>query len=222
MSVDALAVGTGFFLGLRHSLDPDHVAALVQFASAEPAARRGLGFGLRWGAGHAAAVVVLGAVLVPAGLGLGAGYEHVAERFVGFMLIGLGAWRLWALARVEHVHEHRHDDGTLHAHPHRHGRGHGGLGHVHAHAPTATGFVHGAAGVVGVLALFPLSSGGAFERALLILAFASGSVLSMGLFGALAGRAYASMGARPRLLQAAAGLTAVAGLAIGGLWLFRA
>lgn len=220
--MDALALGTGFFLGLRHSLDPDHVAALAQFASADPVARRGLALGLRWGAGHAAAVLALGALLVPAGLGLGPGYEPVAERVVGVMLIGLAAWRLWSLARAEHVHAHRHSDGTIHAHPHVHGRGHVGVGHLHAHAPTATGFVHGAAGVVGVLALVPLSDGGATGRALLIAAFAAGSVLSMGLFGALAGRAYASMGARPRLRRAAARLTALGGLAIGVLWLARA
>ncbi len=219
--MDALALGTGFFLGLRHSLDPDHVAALAQFASADPAPRRGLVFGLRWGAGHAAAVVLLGALMVPAGLTLGGRYEHAAELLVGAMLIGLGAWRLHALGATSHAHQHRHADGTVHVHPHQHGRGHAGIGHVHAHAPTATGFVHGAAGVVGVLALVPLAQGGAFERALLIAAFAAGSVLSMGLFGFLAGRLYASLGARPRLLQAAAALTAVAALAIGALWIGR-
>lgn len=218
LSLDVLAIGTGFFLGLRHSLDPDHVAALAQFASADPAARRGLAFGLRWGVGHAAAVLALGALLVPAGLGLGGSYERAAEAFVGLMLIGLAVWRLWALWTTEHLHEHRHADGTIHVHPHTHGQG---LRHVHSHAPTVTGFVHGAAGVVGVLALFPLAAGGAPERALLILAFAAGSVLSMGLFGAVAGRVYASLDARPRLLRAAAGLTAVAGLAIGAVWLGR-
>jgi ABC-type nickel/cobalt efflux system permease component RcnA len=220
--VDPLALGTGFFLGLRHSLDPDHVAALSQFASAEPAPRSGLVFGLRWGAGHAAAVIVLGALLVPAGLGLGAGYEHVAERLVGLMLIGLATWRLWSLLKAEHVHEHRHADGTVHAHPHRHGHGHAGFGHVHPHAPTAAGFVHGAAGVVGVLALFPLASGGVLERGLLIAAFAAGSLLSMGLFGVLAGRLYAALGGRRLAHRVAGAVTALAGLVLGVLWLARA
>jgi ABC-type nickel/cobalt efflux system permease component RcnA len=220
--VDPLALSTGFFFGLRHSLDPDHVAALAQFASAQPAPRRGLVFGLRWGAGHAAAVMALGAFLVPAGLGLGSGYERAAERLVGLMLIGLAAWRLRSLLRAGHVHEHRHADGTVHAHPHRHGHGHAGIGHVHPHAPTLAGFVHGAAGVVGVLALLPLSGGGALERALLIAAFAAGSLLSMGLFGALAGRLYAALGARGRAQRLAAAATALAGLALGALWLARA
>ena len=214
--MDGLALGTGFVLGLRHSLDPDHVAALAQFASAEPAAGRGLRFGLRWGAGHAVAVTLLGALLVPAGLALGASYERTAEVAVGLLHVGLALWRLRALLATEHEHVHRHADGTLHAHPHRHGRG-----HVHAHAPTATGFAHGAAGIVGVFALTPLAEGGALGRALVILAFAAGSVLSMGLFGAFAGRLFESMTLRPRALRAAAGLTAGAGLAIGLLWIGR-
>ncbi len=214
--MDGLALGTGFVLGLRHSLDPDHVAALAQFASAEPAARRGLVFGLRWGAGHSLAIALLGALLAPASFRLGAGYERVAEIAVGALLVGLAVWRLRALVSSEHVHQHRHGDGTVHAHPHRHWRG-----HVHAHAPTATGFAHGAAGIIGVLALTPLAEG-PLGRALVVLAFAAGSVVSMGLFGALAGRLFASLGARPKALRAAAGLTAAAGLAVGLLWIGRA
>lgn len=217
--MDPLALGTGFFFGLRHSLDPDHVAALAQFASAEPAPRRGLAFGLRWGGGHALAVIVMGVLLVPTGLGLDRGYERAAERLVGLMLMGLAAWRLRAVLRTEHGHEHRHADGTVHAHPHRHGHGHQGIGHVHPHAPTAAGFVHGAAGVVGVLALLPLAGGGALERALLIAAFAAGSVLSMGLFGAVAGHLYAGLGAQPLRLRVAGATTAIAGLALGAVWL---
>ncbi len=217
--MDALALGTGFFLGLRHSLDPDHVAALAQFASVDPTGRRGLRFGLRWGLGHAAAVLVLGAWLVPTGFGTG--YEAAAERLVGSMLIGLALWRLAALLATEHLHEHRHADGTVHAHLHRHGRGHAGVGHLHAHAATATGFVHGAAGMVTVLALLPLADGGAPARALLLSCFAAGSVLSMGLFGALAGRLYAALGASPRLLRFGASLTALSGLALGVVWLLR-
>jgi cell shape-determining protein MreD len=55
----------------------------------------------------------------------------------------------------------------------------------------------------------------------LIVAFAAGSVLSMGLFGFLAGRIYARLGARPRVLQVAAAVTAAVGLAIGVLWISR-
>jgi hypothetical protein len=214
--MDILSLGTGFFLGLRHSLDPDHVAAVAQFASADPRPSRGLLFGLRWGAGHGAAVLLLGAALVPAGLSIGGRYEHAAEILVGVVLIGLALWRLYHLLAVEHVHPHRHADGVEHVHPHQHG-----ASHVHTHAPTATGFVHGSAGVLGVIALLPLASGGWLERAFLLLAFCAGSLLSMGLFGAFAARLFASFSSAGRWLWLAAGTTAVAGFALGVLWIAR-
>jgi len=214
--LDLLSLGTGFFLGLRHSFDPDHVAAVAQFASADPRPSRGLLFGLRWGAGHGIAVLLLGAALVPAGLSIGVGYERGAEIAVGIVLIGLAAWRLYALGALEHVHPHRHADGVAHVHPHRHG-----ASHVHTHAPTLTGLVHGSAGVIGVIALLPLSSGSRLERAFLLVAFCAGSLLSMGLFGAFAGRLFGSFSSAGRWLRLAAGATAVAGLALGVFWIAR-
>ncbi len=214
--MDILSLGTGFLLGLRHSFEPDHVAAVAQFASAEPRPSRGLLFGLRWGAGHGLAMLLLGAALVPAGLTLGAGYERGAEIAVGILLIGLAGWRLFTLLTLQHVHEHRHADGVAHAHPHRHGGG-----HVHTHAPTLTGFVHGSAGALGVLALLPLSSGNWLGRSLLVVAFGAGSLLSMGLFGAFAGRLFGSFSSAGHWLRVAAGATAVAGLALGVFWIAR-
>ena len=212
--MDLLGVGTGFFLGLRHSLAPDHLAAVAQFASADPRPTRGRAFGLRWGAGHALAVLLLGAALVPAGLPIGPTYERYAEMLVGVLLIGLAIWRLLALRFEEHEHSHRHADGIVHAHPHHHG-----LGHIHTHAPTATGFVHGSAGVIGVLAILPLGSGGPAERAFRLVAFSAGSLISMGVFGALAGRLYEASARRRRALRWATGTTAVAGFALGVLWI---
>jgi hypothetical protein len=214
--VDVLSLGTGFFLGFRHSFDPDHLAAVSQFASADPRASRGLVFGLRWGAGHGAAVLLLGAALVPAGLSIGGGYERAAEILVGLVLIGLALWRLYNLMAVEHAHPHRHGDGVEHVHAHHHGGS-----HVHSHAPTLTGFIHGSAGIVGVIALLPLSSGTWLERAFLLGVFCAGSLLSMGIFGALASRLFGSFGAAGRWLRAAAGITAIAGLLLGVFWIAR-
>jgi hypothetical protein len=214
--MDLLGLGTGFFLGLRHSFDPDHVAAVAQFASADPRPARGLAFGLRWGAGHALAVLLLGAALVPAGLPLGPAYERAGELLVGVLLIGLAIWRLLALRFEEHEHVHCHADGVVHAHPHHHA-----LGHVHTHAPTFTGFVHGSAGVLGVLAILPLGSAGPAQRAFRLVAFSAGSLISMGVFGALAGRVYEASARHRRALRWATGVTALAGLALGVLWIVR-
>jgi sulfite exporter TauE/SafE len=180
--VTALAVGTVFFLGLRHSLEPDHMAALAHFASADPRPLRGLGFGLRWGAGHAAAVLILGVALVAFDLPSWRGFETAAEIAVGLTLIGLALWRIATLLYTRHEHAHQHANGVVHSHPHRHA-----FGHLHAHGPTLTGVVHGAAGAFGVLALLP-SAHSAGSRVLLLLVFGLGSLASMGAFGLLAAR----------------------------------
>jgi sulfite exporter TauE/SafE len=209
--MDPLTLGTGFLFGLRHSLEPDHVTALAHFASSDPRPRRGAAFGLRWGLGHALAVVALGGLLLPLGLHLGGRFERAAEVAVGVTLVALALWRLLSLALRKHDHVHRHD-GLVHSHPHRHG-----LGHLHAHAPTLTGVVHGTSGVIGVLALLPLSPS-LSGRILTLVAFSLGSLLSMGLLGLLAGRLYAHAARWHRLATL---LTAVVGLSLGAVWIAR-
>jgi hypothetical protein len=212
MSWDALALGTGLWLGLRHSLEPDHVAAVAQFASADPRPSRGLRFGLAWGAGHALAVLFLGALLIPLGARLGPRFEALAEAAVGLMLVGLGLWRLRDLLRVRHEHAHRHRDGVVHAHPHTHG-----IGHFHLHGPLLAGLVHGSAGALGVVAL--AAAAGSTSGALATIAlFCLGSLLAMAAFGACAARVFALPGRWRRLLAAAAALS---GVVLGAVWLGR-
>lgn len=214
---DLLTLGTGFVLGLRHSLEPDHLAAVAQLASAEPRTRRGLAFGLLWGAGHGAALLILGAAVLALGVRLPPRCEQASEVAVGITLVGLALWRLHALVTAEHEHVHAHPCGVVHTHSHRHR-----AGHRHTHGTVLTGFLHGVAGALAVIALLPLaSSPGAGLLALL--AFGCGSMMSMGLFGLVAGRAYAAL-ASPTLTtwrRAAVAATAVSGLAMGVLWIAR-
>jgi hypothetical protein len=212
VTLDALALGTGFWLGLRHSLEPDHVAAVAQFASADPRPSRGLRFGLAWGAGHGLAVLGLSLVLIPLGARLGTRFETLAEAAVGVMLVTLGLWRLRALIATRHEHAHRHRDGVVHSHLHGHG-----IGHLHLHAPLLAGLVHGSAGAVGVVAL--AAAAGSLDRALpTIVLFCLGSLLAMGAFGAFAARLFALPG---RWRRFAAGAGALSGIALGAVWLAR-
>lgn len=215
--MDLLNTLTGFFLGVRHSLEADHVTAVAQFASSDPRPRRGLVFGLLWGAGHSAALLLLAAGMALLGLRLDRRFERFGEIAVGVMLIVLAAWRLLRLYTREHEHLHVHGGGLVHSHPHRHG-----LGHLHAHGPTAIGFVHGTAGALGVLALLPLSDTPA--RGLVsVAAFGLGSLMAMGLFGALAARFYGTMAdaRRHAVYRAAVLATGLSGLTLGLLWIAR-
>jgi hypothetical protein len=209
--MDLLPLATGFFLGVRHCLEPDHLTAVAHFASAAPTPRRGLRAGLLWGVGHGVSVLVLGLLLSALQLRV-AGFEPLAERAVGATLIALSIWRLRSLLRRPHVHAHRHESGIVHSHPH----GHAG-DHLHTHAPTLTGLVHGAAGAVGVVALLTLTAP-AGSIALVAAAFCLGTFVAMGAAGWMAARFYVDVAAAG-WERIAIATTGVCGFVLGVVWI---
>jgi hypothetical protein len=214
MTADLLTLATGFFLGVRHCLEPDHLTAVAHFASAAPTPRHGLRAGLLWGLGHGVSVLVLGLAL--SGLhGRLAGFEPIAERAVGVTLIALSIWRLRSLLKRRHVHVHRHDGGIVHSHAHRHGSD-----HLHAHAPTLTGLVHGAAGAFGVVALLSLSAP-PYSITLVAGAFALGTLIAMGAAGWVTARFYRGAATAGFERLAVAG-TALSGFVLGVIWIATA
>jgi high-affinity nickel permease len=89
----------GFFLGMRHATDPDHVIAVSTIVSKQSGlARAGL-IGALWGLGHTFTIFVVGAAIIlfrvsiPVRLGLS------MELAVGLMLILLGILNLTGLLR---------------------------------------------------------------------------------------------------------------------------
>jgi ABC-type nickel/cobalt efflux system permease component RcnA len=209
-----LSLATGFFLGVRHCFEPDHLTAVAHFASAARSPRDGLRSGLLWGLGHAAAVLLLGLAL--SGLPrVGPQFEGTAERAVGATLIGLSAWRLWSFRRRGHVHGHRHEDGLVHSHGHTHEPT-----HVHAHLPTLTGLVHGVSGALGIAAALSFTAS-PVSVAALATAFGAGTLVAMGTAGWLSARLYASAAAagweRPVVIA-----TTLCGCTLGVFWIASA
>jgi cytochrome c biogenesis protein CcdA len=84
----------GFFLGMRHATDPDHVIAVSTIVTRQPTVRAALLIGSLWGVGHTLTIVVVGGaivlftIVIPPRLGL------TMEMAVGLMLIVLGMWNL--------------------------------------------------------------------------------------------------------------------------------
>ncbi len=168
----------GFVLGLRHALDADHVAAVATFSTEEKNLWRSSLVGAYWGAGHTAALLIFGAVIVSLRLVITERISQFLEFAVGCMLIVLGVNVLRKLVRTAalHVHTHQHD-GSRHSHLHVHL---GSQEHVHRHhvlrvagRPFVVGVVHGLAGTAAVLLLVV----GAIPSALL----AIGTILIFGL-----------------------------------------
>ena len=196
----------GFLIGMRHTLEADHVAAVAALTARAGSVRQAVPLGLAWGAGHTVTLTAFGlAVLVleaaiPEQL---AGYLELA---VGIMLIALGADVLVRLVRDRiHFHVHRHGSSVVHFHAHSHANettraaarrpqnhDHGSRSaHDHGHPrgfkvrAFLVGIMHGMAGsaVLIVLSLqtVPSTAAGLAYIAL----FGVGSMLGMGMLTAV-------------------------------------
>lgn len=212
---------TGFLLGLRHALDPDHVTAVTHFISIEPDPKRGVWFGFRWALGHGITVFTLGTLVILMDLKLSSGFERSAQIAVGVTLVGLAIWRLWLLREGKtHRHPHRHD-GSSHAHPHGHDPA---SGHVHPYAPTWVGMLHGAAGSLAVFLLIPVSFMVSRWLAYLYMGiFSLGCLISMTFYGRLAGSVYqsAAVSKKESLFSGLVFGTSLVGLFLGIFWIAR-
>jgi len=133
-------IALGFFLGMRHATDPDHVIAVTTIVSRERNIGKSAWVGAFWGIGHTLTIFVVGAAiilldLVVAQQGGGVTQLHISPRIgllmdlaVAVMLIVLGIMNVrrfsrWvpAVAQDAEVHSHSHAHGDyVHAHPHGH------------------------------------------------------------------------------------------------------
>src|SRR5262245_49288401 len=135
----------GFFLGMRHATDADHVVAIATIVSRERSVAGSALIGAAWGVGHTITVVAVGAAIIVFGVVIPPRLGLSMEFAVGIMLIVLGVLTLTGIRRVAHVDVHGHAldlHDHLHAHGdyvHRHPHGHrpGAHGHTEEHTPLA-------------------------------------------------------------------------------------
>jgi hypothetical protein len=130
----ALAIlGIGFFLGMRHATDPDHVIAVSTIVSRERSIIKSAWIGILWGIGHTLTILLVGAGIILFGLAIPARVGLTMEFSVGLMLILLGFLNLigamkWISEKFspahppvtgDHVHIHEHG-AKVHLHWHSH------------------------------------------------------------------------------------------------------
>jgi ABC-type nickel/cobalt efflux system permease component RcnA len=181
MSALLSVVFLGFFLGMRHATDSDHVIAVTTIVSRQRTFRAAVLVGVLWGLGHTVTILLVGGAIILFGLVIPPRVGLTMEFSVALMLILLGALNLTGIMQQinealgstrghdRHSHPHSHDD-YVHSHPHGHGpedHGHaeeetpqgwldrrlGRLGLYHALRPLVVGLVHGLAGSAAVTLL---------------------------------------------------------------------
>jgi high-affinity nickel-transport protein len=123
----------GFFLGMRHATDPDHVIAVSTIVSRERSIYRAGLIGILWGCGHTLTIALVGAAIILFGLVIPPRVGLTMEFSVGLMLILLGVMNLTGVTKLlseklspahprvtgEHAHVHQHG-GEVHFHWHSH------------------------------------------------------------------------------------------------------
>jgi high-affinity nickel permease len=135
----------GFFLGMRHATDADHVIAIATIVSRQRSLRGSATIGVAWGVGHTLTILAVGSAIILFGVVIPPRLGLAMEFAVGVMLIVLGALALTGLGGVlraaaapilakmllrhvtplAHSHTHVHGD-YVHRHVHEHsGQGHG-------------------------------------------------------------------------------------------------
>lgn len=211
--------GFGSLLGMRHALEPDHLAAVSTMVSRERSSLRAAWLGLCWGIGHTTSLVVVGALLILLRTEMPASMTNVFECAVGVMLVGLGI-RAVALASQQGpdgpLTVHRH--GTL---VHQHAAG---ASHVHigdwtlARRPLLIGMVHGLAGSGTLTALVLATIPTAPARVAYLVLFGAGSTLSMAAMSGLLGWPLARLGTHQAVARGVSLVVGIATMVLGVTW----
>ncbi len=212
----------GFFMGMLHAFEADHLAALSTLATRN---RKQLIFrGAAWGLGHTTTLLLLSGAVVLFSFVLTEAAAAALEFAVGIMLVILGADVLRRIRKSRlHLHVHRHGDMGPHIHLHSHegdGAGHGHDHHDHEHPrgfplkALVIGLVHGAAGSAAIIVLAAASAGSAWVALGYVALVGVGSIFGMAGISAVISLPISMAPKNVRWLHTGARL-AVATIAIG-------
>jgi|SRR5882724_2947678 len=198
-------IALGFFLGMRHATDPDHVLAVTTIVSRQRSIHHAALIGILWGLGHTITILTVGSAIILFGLIIPPRVGLTMELSVGLMLILLGLLNLSGIMRwvtetftpsgPGYSHPHEHGD-FIHDHPHNHApetHGHsddatplgwmdrtfGRLGFYQIVRPLAVGIVHGLAGSAAVALLVLTTIRVSSWAVLYLLVFGLGTVAGM-------------------------------------------
>ena len=179
----------GFFLGLRHATEADHLAAVSTIVSEKKSLFTASIIGGLWGLGHTISLFVVGLVVIFLKLQISESVEAKLEACVGVMLVILGLNALRKLFRSEKIHVHTHDHGAReHLHFHTHQDEKSEVAH-HRFSPRSVviGMVHGLAGSAALMLLIVPTIPTPAVAVMYILIFALGSIGGMMVMSLLIG-----------------------------------
>jgi ABC-type nickel/cobalt efflux system permease component RcnA len=216
----------GFFLGMRHATDPDHVIAVTTIVARQRERGGAAIIGAVWGIGHTLTILIVGAGIILLGWAIPPRVGLSLELAVGVMLIVLGFMTIAGTGPTltesaaagghdhagAHVHAHPHGD-YVHTHAHEHDpeshphrpdqtplarldRWFGSIGAYQLARPLVVGIVHGLAGSAAVALLVLTTIRDPWGAVLYLLIFGLGTVAGMMMITAAIAWPFARAGAR--------------------------
>lgn len=220
METSAFAIlGIGFFLGLKHAIEADHLAAVSTIVSERKSLWGSALIGGIWGLGHTISLLLAGIFVLLLNFEISEQTANILEFCVGIMLLFLGLNVFRKLASGGNLHFHAHEHGTReHVHPHIHEKAktdeknsHHGL----KFSPRALliGMVHGLAGSAAMMLLYLPTITSNNLKLIYIVIFGIGSIGGMMLMSFLVGLPFHLTASRfnqyNRALQVVAGLVSI-------------
>lgn len=209
--------GFGSLLGMRHALEPDHLAAVSTLVSQERNSVKAALLGICWGLGHTAGLIVVGAVLVFLRAELPTRVADIFELLVAIMLIALGTRAvLQAVHQGQPAHRHPHTFAV-----HRHS---GMPAHVHigawtlARRPLLVGAIHGLAGSGALTALVLTTLPSTAARLSYMALFGLGSTVGMAALSGLLGWPLARLGAHHAVTRGISFAVGTMSVVLGLFW----
>ena len=220
----AAVLSLGFFIGLKHAVEADHLAAVSTIVNERQSLLSSAIIGGWWGLGHTISLFIAGVFVLLLDFQISESTERKLEFGVGIMLVLLGLNVLRKIAQGGTLHFHTHEHGRkTHVHPHLHEPGkedehesHHGL----SFNPRAVviGMIHGLAGSAALMLLVIPTIDSTVMGLLYILVFGIGSIGGMMLMSLLVSLPFQITALRFNRFNLV--LQCVAGLISVGLGLF--
>ena len=229
--IDILLLGV--LIGLWHAMDIDHIAAMITFIAVDNSSRlHSIVYGLIWGLGHAAMLMIVALAVMTLNLQIGDEFAWLMEFLVAVMLVILALDLFRRLAKVEvHTHEHQHSTEAVHNHVHVHmeNTAHAPKRHAHRHykgyfgRALLVGLMHGSAGSAALILLVLQTISSKALGIVYVIMFGIGSTLGMTLLTAIISvQLHRSHLRSAELARALRSFAAIVTLSVGLFLMFKA
>jgi high-affinity nickel-transport protein len=179
----------GFFLGMRHATDPDHIVAVTTIVARQRSIRAAAVTGAVWALGHTITIMLVGGAIILFGWVIPPRVGLSMELSVAAMLVILGIMNLRSAAGALELAGKAHKPHDL------------SLGTSRFGKPLVVGVVHGLAGSAAIALLVLTVIGRSSWSLIYLMIFGLGTIVGMMLVTGAIGVPFAVAGEKAARLQ---------------------